>query len=140
MISPIEYLFTLEGSERRVFHVIINLVNEVLVKNNSATERLADILKHDQSIRIILQEYDSDLTDTIVESILRVLEDDASLPFLVDKLHNYRGRVTAAAILGWFGRRAIAVIPDLIELANWQVMQLELQKLQFSGSARRKQK
>ena len=118
-LSPIDYLFTLRGREREAFHTIIDSVNTFLAQENSATERLVDILRIEQSINSALQEHDPELIDAIKHVIAQILEDDASLALLAEKLNDYKDRVIAATMLGWFRSRAKEVIPDLIDLAGW---------------------
>lgn len=97
---------------------VIDWLNQLLSKDPSTIDDLTERLKE---YRVqppeALREIPADIADTILKTIIDILEDEGSIPILIEKLDNWRaGYYVACILLGWFGPRAHEALPAL---ARW---------------------
>jgi hypothetical protein len=102
---------------------VIKWLNQFLSENPRAINDLAERLKEFRGqMPEALQELPADIADTILMAIIDVLEDEDSIPILIEELDNYRaGYYYACILLGWFGPRAHEAVTRLVNWADHSV-------------------
>jgi hypothetical protein len=131
MPHPVEFLFTLNDSERKIFWAMISAINIFITNNKASNSYLVEWLKDRRNIELNLQEYDSKLINYVVNKVIEVIEDDDSVRFLIRGLSNvnyFQYRFIIATMLGWFGSRAKEALPNLVQHASGSGPEVEAAK------------
>ncbi len=82
------------------------------------TQELGNMLIHISPNAVGLSQDDFEKFDYFRNSIIEMLNDENAVKYLTDALHDYHARYFASIFLGWFGSKASAALPFLIDLSS----------------------
>jgi hypothetical protein len=128
MSDILEYIFSLDTSERQVLNATIQLADELIAGNNGSVEGLAERMQEHRRDNIKPQEYNCEKVNNMIRTIFDILQDDTMVQNLIWRLNDYRDSTLATTLLGWFGKRAHLALSPLVSIASGTGPAVELAK------------